>query len=95
MNTSSATSHAVIRLPSRVDSVISPFFERDLKQKLQPGVTLVIDMAKTKFIEPAAASVFWEGVLQGHREGAKIVAKGMNEQVKLVMERSGLLPHLQ
>ncbi|MEL6935689.1 MAG: STAS domain-containing protein, partial [Cyanobacteria bacterium J06607_17] len=76
-------------------SVISPFFEQDLKQKLQPGVTLVIDMARTKFMEPAAASVFWEGVLQCHREGAKIVAKGMNEQVKLVMERSGLLPHLQ
>ncbi|MEL6231737.1 MAG: STAS domain-containing protein [Cyanobacteria bacterium J06627_3] len=95
MNTSSATSHAVICLPSRVDSVISPFFEQDLKQKLQPGVTLVIDMARTKFMEPAAASVFWEGVLQCHREGAKIVAKGMNEQVKLVMERSGLLPHLQ
>ena len=95
MNTSSASSHVIIRLPSRLDSFISPFFEQDLKQKLQPGVTLTIDMAKTRFIEPATASVFWEGVLQSHREGAKIVAKGMNEQVKLVLERSGLLPHLQ
>jgi anti-anti-sigma regulatory factor len=95
MNTSSATSHAIIRLPSRLDSMISPFFAQDLKQKIRPGVTLIIDMAKTKFIEPATASIFWEGVLQSNREGAKIVAKGMNEQVKLVLERSGLLPHLQ
>ena len=95
MNTSSVTSHAIIRLPSRVDSFISPFFEQDLKQKLQPGVTLIIDMAKTKFIEPATAAIFWEGVLQSHREGGKIVARGMNEQVRLVFERSGLLPHLQ
>ncbi|MBT9317659.1 STAS domain-containing protein [Leptothoe spongobia] len=92
MNTSSV---AIIRLPSRLDSMISPFFAQDLKQKIRPGVTLIIDMAKTKFIEPATASVFWEGVLQSHREGAKIVAKDMNEQVKLVLERSGLLPHLQ
>ena len=95
MNAHSVTSQAIIHLPSRLDSVISPFFEKDLKQKLQPGVTLVIDMARTKFIEPATASKFWEGVLQSHREGAKIVAKGMNEQVRLVLERSGLLPHLQ
>ena len=95
MNTSSAPSHTIIHLPNRVDASISPFFEQDLKQKIRPGVTLTIDMARTKFIDPATASVFWQGVLQSHREGAKIVAKGMNEQVKLVLERSGLLPHLQ
>ncbi|MEA5463232.1 STAS domain-containing protein [Leptothoe sp. PORK10 BA2] len=95
MNTTSVTSQAIIRLPSRLDSVISPFFQQDLKQKLQPGVTLIIDMAKTKFIEPSTAAIFWEGVLQSQQAGAKIVAKGMNEQVKLVLERSGLLPHLQ
>ncbi len=95
MNASSATSYAVIRLPSRVDAMISPFFQQDLKQKIRPGVTLIIDMAKTKFIDPTAASVFWEGVIQSNREGAKIVAKGMNEQVKLVLERSGLLEHLR
>ncbi len=95
MQTSSLASHAVIRLPSRVDSFITPFFEQDLKQKLQPGVTLIIDMAKTQFLEPAVASVFWAGVLQSNRDGGKIVAKGMNEQVKQVLERSGLLPYLQ
>ena len=95
MSTRSATSPTIIRLPRRVDSFVSPYFEHDLKQKLQPGVTLVIDMAKTTFIEPAAASVFWKGLIQSRREGAKIVVKGMNEQVKLVLDRSGLLPHLQ
>ncbi|MDV3352460.1 anti-sigma factor antagonist [Leptolyngbyaceae cyanobacterium CCMR0082] len=95
MNTSSVASHVVIRLPSRVDSFISPFFEQDLKQKLQPGVTIIIDMAKTKFLEPAAASVFWAGIIQSRKEGAKIIARDMNEQVKLVLERSGLLHHLQ
>lgn len=95
MNASSSTSYAVIRLPSRVDAMISPFFQQDLKQKIRPGVTLIIDMAKTKFIDPATASVFWEGIIQSNQEGAKIVAKGMNEQVKLVLERSGLLEHLR
>ena len=95
MSTSSATSHAIIRLPGYVDRFISPFFEQDLKRKLQPGVTLIIDMAKTKAIEPATTSVFWEGVFQSHREGGKIIARGMNEQVRQVFERSGLLPHLQ
>ncbi len=95
MYTSSHSAYTVIRLPSRVDSFITPFFEKDLKQKIQPGVVLIIDMAKTKFLEPEAASVLWEGVLQSNRAGGKIVAKGLNEQVKLVLERSGLLPHLQ
>ena len=95
MNTDSVTLHTVIRLPSRVDSFVSPFFAQDLKQKLRPGVTLIIDMAKTKFLEPAAASVFWEGIIQSQKEGSKIVAKGANGQVRLVLERSGLLQHLQ
>ena len=95
MNTVPATSHVVIRLPSRVDSFISPVFSEDLKQKLRPGVTLIIDLAKTKFLEPAAASVFWEGIIQSQKKGSKIVAKGANGQVRLVLERSGLLRHLQ
>ena len=95
MNASSTTAYAVIRLPSRVDMMISPFFQQDLKQKIRPGVTLIIDMAKTKFMDPAITSVFWEGILQSHQEGAKIVAKGMNEQVQMVLERSGLLEHLR
>lgn len=95
MNQNSVTSQVVIRLPNRVDSVISPFFAQDLRQKLQPGVTLIIDMAKTKFLEPATATVFWEGIFQSHRAGAKIIAQGMNAEVKLVLERSGLLAHLQ
>ncbi|MBX2864930.1 MAG: STAS domain-containing protein [Leptolyngbyaceae cyanobacterium MAG.088] len=95
MYTSSISAYSVIRLPGRVDSFIAPFFKKDLQQKIQPGVVLVIDMAKTKFFEPEAASVLWEGVLESNRAGAKIVAKGINEQVKIVLERSGLLPHLQ
>ncbi|ESA32845.1 anti-sigma factor antagonist [Leptolyngbya sp. Heron Island J] len=95
MNASPATAYAVIRLPSRVDMMISPFFRQDLKQKIRPGVTLIIDMAKTKFIDPATASIFWEGIIQSHQTGAKIVAKGMNAQVQMVLERSGLLEHLR
>lgn len=95
MYNNSLSTHAAIRLPSRVDSFIAPFFEKDLKQKIQPGVVLIIDMAKTTFFEPEAASVLWEGVLEANRAGAKIVAKGINEQVKIVLDRSGLLPHLQ
>ncbi|MBT9311467.1 STAS domain-containing protein [Leptothoe kymatousa] len=90
-----STSQAIIRLPKRLDSFISPFFAQDLKQKLRPGVTVTIDMANTQFIEPATASVFWDGVLHCQKEGCTLVAKGMNQQVSLVLERSGLLPHLQ
>ncbi|MEM7794218.1 MAG: STAS domain-containing protein [Cyanobacteria bacterium P01_C01_bin.118] len=95
MYTNSVSAHIAIRLPNRVDSFIAPFFEKDLKQKIKPGVVLIIDMAKTTFFEPAAASVLWEAVLEANRSGAKIVAKGINEQVKVVLDRSGLLPHLQ
>ncbi|MEM9807580.1 MAG: STAS domain-containing protein [Cyanobacteria bacterium P01_D01_bin.56] len=94
MSTSTTASQVLIRLPRRLDSFVSPIFAKDLKRKLRPGVTVTIDMAMTQFIEPATASVFWDGVLQCHREGAKIIAKGMNQQVELVLERSGLLPHL-
>lgn len=95
MYTNSLSAYTAIRLPNRVDSFIAPFFEKDLKQKIQPGVVLIIDMAKTNFFEPEAASVLWEGVLEANRAGAKIVVKGINEQVRVVLERSGLLPHLQ
>ncbi|MEM6255587.1 MAG: STAS domain-containing protein [Cyanobacteria bacterium P01_D01_bin.156] len=95
MNASTAASQITIRLPKRLDSFVSPFFAQDLKKKLRPGVTVTIDMARTQFIEPATASIFWDGILQCHRQGAKMIAKGMNQQVSLVLERSGLLPHLQ
>ncbi|NEQ48540.1 MAG: STAS domain-containing protein [Leptolyngbya sp. SIO3F4] len=89
------TSHTIICLPKRLDSMISPFFEQDLKQKIRPGATLIIDMSKTKFIDSAAVSVFWKSVLQSRLAGAKIVAKGMNGSTKNLLEQSGLLPHLQ
>ncbi len=87
--------YVTIRIPSRLDMAISPFFQRDLKQKIRPGITIIIDMDKTKFIDPATTSIFWDGIIESHKQGAKIIARGMSEQVKLVLGRSGLLSHLQ
>lgn len=89
------TLYVTIRLPHRVDVAISPFFREDMRQKICPGITLVIDMAKTTFLDPTITSIFWEGAIESHKQGAKIITIGMNEQVKLVFERSGLLTHLQ
>ncbi|MEO1403676.1 MAG: STAS domain-containing protein [Cyanobacteria bacterium J06635_1] len=93
MNPDSATLHEIIRLPNRVDMFISPFFAEDLKQKIRPGVTLILDMARTTFVDPATTSVFLDGIVRSQQEGAQIVVKGMNAQVSQVFERAGLLPY--
>ncbi|MEM9907026.1 MAG: STAS domain-containing protein [Cyanobacteria bacterium P01_D01_bin.44] len=94
MNADSATLREIIRLPNRVDMIISPFFAEDLKQKIRPGVTLILDMARTTFVDPATTPVFLEGILRSQQEGATIVVKGMSAQVSQVFERAGLLPYL-
>ena len=94
MNTQKAACE-VIRLPGRVDMIISPFFAEDLKQKIRPGITLILDMARTYFVDPAITVVFLDGIALCQTEGAKIVVQGMRPEVSEVFARAGLLPYFQ
>lgn len=75
--------------------VVSPFLEEDLRAKIKPGITLVIDMARTSFVDPSIASVFAEGVTQCRRQGAKFMLKGVNANVQQILESAGLLQYFR
>ena len=72
---------------------ISPLLAADLKSKIRPGTTLVLDMTQTKFVDPITTSVFWYGIIQSQLEGVKIVVQGMKPQVLQVFELSGCMPY--
>ncbi|NEP20126.1 MAG: STAS domain-containing protein [Leptolyngbya sp. SIO4C1] len=90
-----APAPTIIRLPSRVDLVIAPFFAADLKRKTKPGAVIVLDMSQTQFVDPSMMNIFLSGVIRCHTEGAQLVARNMSLQVRQVFQRAGLLKHLQ
>ena len=87
------SAHQFIRLPRRIDSSISPLLAADFRHKIRPGITLVLDMTQTIFIDPITTAVFWEGIVRSQQTGAKIAVQGMKPQVLQIFELAGCVPY--
>jgi anti-anti-sigma factor len=91
-----ATSETItVYAPKRLDGFTSPFLERDLDEKIQPGAMVVLDLTQTNFIDPPSANVLMQGLIKSKQRRARLSLRGVNSQVKLVLELAGVLQHFR
>ncbi|HEY9620300.1 MAG TPA: STAS domain-containing protein [Crinalium sp.] len=91
-----ATSETItVYAPKRLDSLTAPFLERDLEDKIQAGRLVVLDLTQTNFIDPSSADVLMKGLIKSKQRRARLSLKGVNPQVKLVLELAGILQHFR
>ncbi|NJN57550.1 MAG: STAS domain-containing protein [Leptolyngbyaceae cyanobacterium SL_5_9] len=84
-----------VRVPKRVDVWTAPSLAKDLEEKIQEGIAIVLDLTQTQFIEPASANVLLEGLIKSRARNARMTLRGVNPQVKVVLEMAGVLKHFR
>jgi anti-anti-sigma factor len=84
-----------VRVPKRVDVWTAPSLAKDLEEKIQEGIAIVLDLTQTQFIEPASANVLLEGLIKSRARHARMTLRGVNPQVKVVLEMAGVLKHFR
>jgi anti-anti-sigma factor len=84
-----------VRVPKRVDVWTAPSLAKDLEEKIQEGIAIVLDLTQTQFIEPASANVLLEGLVKSRARHARMTLRGVNPQVKVVLEMAGVLKHFR
>jgi anti-anti-sigma factor len=77
--------------PKRIDCCTAPFLAQDLDEKLQPGVSLVIDLGQTQFIDPPSVDILMQGILKARQRRARLSLQKVTPQVKVVLEMAGVL----
>lgn len=84
-----------VRAPKRLDLLTAPSLAHDLEQKICEGQAVILDLTQTKFIDPAIANVFLEGLIKSKQRSARFSLRGVSPQARLVLEMSGVLQHFQ
>jgi anti-anti-sigma factor len=84
-----------VRVPKRVDAWTAPFLAKDLEEKIQEGISIVLDLTQTQFIEPGSANVLLEGLIKSRARRARMTLRGVSPQVKVVLEMAGVLKHFR
>ncbi|MBD2462938.1 STAS domain-containing protein [Oscillatoria sp. FACHB-1407] len=77
--------------PRRIDCCTAPFLAKDLDEKLQAGVSLILDLGQTRFIDPPSADVLIQGILKAKQRRARLSLQRVAPQVKVVLEMAGVL----
>jgi len=91
----STEAFVTIFAPKRLDALTSPHLAQDLEFKIQDGRTIVIDLSKTQSIDPQSAEVVLQGLLLAKRRSARFSLRGVNSQVRMVLEMAGVLQHFR
>lgn len=84
-----------IRAPRRIDFCTAPFLAKDLDEKLKTGVSLILDLSQTQFIEPSSTEVLIQGALKSKLRHARLSLQGVTPQVKVVLELGGVLSYFR
>jgi anti-anti-sigma factor len=91
-----ATSSTVtVYAPKRIDGFTAPFLEKDLDGKIRTGTMVILDLTQTNFIDPPSADVLMQGLIKSKQRRARFSLRGVNPQVKLVLEMAGVLQHFR
>ena len=90
---SSTYALVTVRVPKRVDEWTAPFLAKDLEEKIQEGIAIVLDLTQTQFIEPSSANVLLEGLIKSRARHARMTLRGVQPQVKVVLELAGVLKY--
>jgi anti-anti-sigma factor len=93
MNTTSAS--ITVYAPKRIDLCTAPFLEKDLDAKIQEGVSLVLDLTQTQFLDPKNADILMQGLIKSKERHARLMLRGVQPQVKVVLEMAGVMRHFR
>lgn len=84
-----------VRAPKRLDTLVCPALAIDLREKIQPGRGVVLDLSQTQFIELESAELILQGLLLAKRCNAHFSLRGVNSQVQQILETAGVLQHFR
>lgn len=90
MSTAS-TNATTIRTPKRIDVCTASFLAQDLEAKISSAKAIVLDLTETQFIDPEGSNVILKGLLQAKQQQVKFALRGVQPQLKVILELSGVL----
>ncbi len=85
----------VVFVPNRLDLFTAPFLAQDLDIKIQTDALVILDFSQTQSIDPAVTDVLAEAFIKAKQRRGRLFLKGVNPQVKFVLEIAGILKHFR
>jgi anti-anti-sigma regulatory factor len=80
-----------ISIPSHLNMMTAPFLWADLEEKLLPNTMVILDMAKTKFVDNNGIQILNKAVEHSKAVKAQLKFVGMNQSVKIRLMVGGVL----